>query len=274
MQKRDYYYSQIALLIIGVPTLLTAPVFLPIYAFVIYAFLGILFGVKAAEFGPLYYGVAIVFVLTFVVIPALSLLLRKRGSERVYLTVRKLCNVILTVFATAAACCIVGVIGGQPVFLAWQWCVRYGSIPFAMLLFLVPALFIFFCKISLRLPKYIGNTALIISSLGLARVTELFWNNSVELWGIVCLLFAAFVMLWFFEQVLRNKDGRLDLLSRITLTVLSSLSAIVTATLTICFAYVMITGGFSWADLNSLLFAISVFALFVAYIVKLNRGKK
>ena len=273
MQKRECYFSQIALLIIGVATLLSVPVFLPIYAFVIYALLGLFFGTKAAELGLMYYVVAAVFAIAFVVIPAFSLLLRKRSSERLYLAVRKLCNIILTVFATFAVCCIGGVIGGQPLFLAWQWCDNYGSVPFAMLLFLVPVLVVFFHRISIRLLRHIGNTALVISSLGIARISGVLLDTS-QLWGRVCLLFSAFIILWFFEQASRDKEGKLDLLTRIILTVLSSLAAIVTLAIAVRFAYGMIAGGFLWASVNSLIFAVVVLVLFVAYTVKVNRVKK
>lgn len=275
MNKREYFFSQIALLVIGVLTLL-AILFFNINLVIFVAYIPTLsfLGEAVAEWGIWYFCIIpVIVIVSLIVIPVLSLLFCKCGSDRIYRIFRKLCNVILTVFITIAVFLAYICVSWNVFSNALTWSENNADIPFLMLLFLVPVFFVFFSKIKLRIPDYVGNTSLVVLMFPIINLLSLFMYDDQPMIGIL-LISTIFVAVWFFEQVLRDNDGKTALFSRILLTAIASLGAFVISSLAVRLVSGVITNKFSHGRFNSLLLTVSVLSLFVAYIVKINRNNK
>lgn len=275
MNKREYFFSQIALLVIGVLTLL-AILFFSINLVIFIAYIPTLsfLGETVAEWGIWYFCIIpVIVIVSLIVIPVLSLLFCKFGSDKLYRIFRKLCNVILTVFITIAVFLAYICVSWNVFSYARTWSENNADIPFLLLLFLVPVFFVFFSKIKLRIPDYVGNTSLVVLMFPIINLLSLFMYDDQPMIGIL-LISTIFVAVWFFEQVLRDNDGKAALFSRILLTAISSLGAFVISSLAVRLVSGVITDKFSHGRFNSLLLTVSVLSLFVAYIVKINRNSK
>ncbi len=273
MQRR-FPITAVACIVMASLALFVRLILRPVFDVIVYAIAIFLFGEAIAEWQFLYDFIVPVAIIVFMIaIPFVSIRLRTRGSDRIYFASKRICEAIITVYITPILFLVFILFGMYPLDIAWRWCNEYGEIPFVMLLFLVPVFFVFSCRVKFRATPAVGNTALVVSFVGIIRTVVFFFegidlSNDV-LWLVVYSL--SFIVLWLFEQLQRDKDGRINVLSRILLTVISSLSACIIGIKTVSIVYDLVMWGFSWADLNSLLFLIPIFALFVAYIVKVNR---
>ena len=274
MQKRNCYFSQIVLLVLGILFLISFPIFHDLYYYGMYALFCVYFFIEAAEAEFSYVLLLIVFVASNVVIPALSLISRKCGSDIIYHTFRKICNCILAVYTTLAVCLVYLFLFGEWLFIAWAWCEKHGETPVEMLLLLAPVFLLFFSKIGLRLPRHVGNASLAVLIFGIFRFFTVLLSSMGGGWFELFILTLVFLTVWFFEQTLRNCDGKLLTLERILLTAMSLFGGIITLVKSARFAYDMAVLPFSWYTLNSLIVNATVFALFVAFAVKIQKGSK
>ena len=273
MKRREVPFSALILLIIGVLMLLSWLFLHPLFEFFVYFALVFLYGETIAESGFLYF--LFVVLLSFIItalIPILSICFSKSGSERAYIALKKTCKVLLTVYISAVLILVFILACGNAVGVAWLWCVKYGSIPLMMLLYLVPIFLLFYWKISIRVSGAVGNTALAVCFWASIRMTimMLFKNTDTDISLLICAV--VFVFLWLFEQIQRNGEGTLSPFTRILLTLLALLASILTFRETVRFAVDIIKGGFAWASFNSFLFALPVLAMFVIYAIKVNRN--
>ncbi|MBQ6893105.1 MAG: hypothetical protein IJN48_02775 [Clostridia bacterium] len=215
-------------------------------------------------------------ILTGLILSTVSLCLRAFASDKVYCVSKMICDVLVTLYMAPWAFIAAFFMAAGILEYAWQWCYSNGDTPLLMLLFLVPVFFVFFSKVKFRMNTTVGNTALFVIFCGIVRIFALLIGDLQPAGTIQITAYSmSFITLWLFEQIQRDKDGKLNLLSRILLTGIAATSVIPICVTIVSFIYVMmITYGFSWECLNSLLLAIPVLGLFVCYIVKVNRIKK
>lgn len=273
MQRR-FPITAVACIVMASLALFARLILRPVFDVIVYGVVFFLFGEVIAEWQFLYDFIVPAAIIVFMIaIPSVSIRLRTHGNDRVYLASKRICEAIITAYITPILFLVFILFGMYPLDIAWRWCNEYGEIPFMMLLFLVPVFFVFSCRVKFRATPAVGNTALVVSFVGIIRMVVFFFEGidllNDELLLAVCGL--SFIVLWLFEQLQRDKDGRINVLSRILLTAISSLSAGASGIRTALALYDLVMCEFSWANLNSLLFATPIFALFVAYIVKVNK---
>lgn len=271
--KREYPIAAIVCIVMGALALFTRLILKPVFDFVAYMTCICLFGETVANLYPLYsYVIPIAISVFMVVIPSAFIFFRDFGSNKVYIISKKICKIIATVYISSIFFVLLLCLCMQPFGLAWMWCSNNGEIPFAMLLFLVPVFFIFFWRIKLRLSAIVGNVANTVFFAGTAQITYLMCTGrDAEQMMFAC--FFAFIVLWFFEQALRDKEGKLKIFSRILLTALSIMPIVLISIETVLLVRLIITESFLWLRLNTLIFVIPVLAIFTAFTVKVNKKK-
>ncbi len=286
MKKRGFPIS--AAVIIALALVLLAIMFLgfairnsgvEFFGILIYIPTLVFLGENVADFAlSLNYIAFSVVVLTGLILSTVSLCLCVFASDKVYCVSKMLCDVLVTLYIAPWAFLVALFAMGYCIFEpAWQWCHLNGGEPFVMLLFLLPVFFIFFYNVKFRINIAVGNTLLLVFALGITRFVSLSFVNmeyaNARQSSITLAVFGmAFITLWLFEQILRDKHGKLNILSRILLACIAVFIIIYMGAVVMSIIYA-ISSGFSWLYLNSLLFAIPVFAVFVYYIIKVNTVK-
>ena len=220
--------------------------------------------------------VSVIVIAVSIVFSAIPIVLRLYASDKVYGISKKICDLFLTFnivpWAIMAAC--------APIFgvtlYAWEWCTKHGGEPFKMLMLLIPVLFLLFVKIKFRIPRMLGNVTLAVYLfiyfrflIGLLSESE-FLQEAVSNELLIAFCAFSFVLLWLFEQTLRDSEGRLNILSCILLTSIATVSALYLVAVVVNHAYEIYVYGALWKNINSMLFATPVCALFIAYIIKIN----
>lgn len=258
-----------------------------VFGFILYIFLALFFGIEIFENVDLLYFtvIPIALVVFYILVSALTLFIWKFGSDRVYDAMKKVCDVFVTLLVAPWSLFAIWLPLISLVVYTREWIENHGDTPLYMVLLLVPIFFIFFSKVKLKINSTLGNTTLAVVFMPYALHTcrlgwhvvryynESFYDFTVAVWRFEYLTFFAafsFIVLWLFEQMLRGEDAKLKPLSRLLLSgiaVLSSITVVIVCLPELC------VGTWSWRQINTVLFATPIFALFAAYIVKVNRNK-
>lgn len=204
------------------------------------------------------------------------LILRRFASDRAYGISKK----AFDLFWMLSISPFIILLAGAPIFsvmmYAREWCLEHGKAPLEMAMLLIPIVFLFFVKPKFRIPSRFGNAVLVTALFVYARLSIgiilEYGYTTVDTEPLMMALCAfLYVLVWLFEQTLRDGEGKLSVLSRILLTVTALVCTLYLVTVVIGIAHSISQNGFLWEYINSLLIAIPTCVLFVAYIVKANK---
>ncbi|MBE6679155.1 MAG: hypothetical protein E7598_01385 [Ruminococcaceae bacterium] len=250
---------------------------------ILYVFIYLFCGIEFSENIDVYYSdfMPIAFVALYTLASVLSLLFWIFASERVYTATKAVRNVLATLIIAPWALFVLFVPLTVIYMYTDHWCRYHSDMQLFALLFLVPVLFVFFSELKFKINPIVGDVtvALTLSSFMVHSyiIVKYFlireyntyddFINAVlihEYLPVFCAV--SFVILWVFEQMLRGDDGKLKPLSRVLMTALAALSAV-----TVIVVSIAKFNAFKWLLPSILILSIPIFAMFVAYIVKVNK---